>query len=910
MNLRKFLFLLSIAVTITHFSAFAQRERDSIPLSIIIAKTSKLTNDHPTEKVYLHFDKPYYAIHDTIWFKAYVTIDLHQLSSLSKILYVDMISEQHQLIDELKLKLVNGTADCYIPLSPDFIKRGNYHIRAYTRWMRNSDQAYFFNRTISIGSTDQDQVLPHISFKNTITEKNAKIGASIVYKDQDGKPYANKKVSWKATNDDGTISKGKGETNENGILTINFSSDKPAELTASSLTTELAIQEKSVVTKTFPIELNPAGIDVQFFPEGGTLINGIRSRVAFKALKPDGLGIEAKGTVTDNAGTVVAEFASQHLGMGVFAITPELNKTYKAAITFSDGSKNTFDLPNVREEGINLSVNNNSPDSVSIKVTANDGFFQKNQNKTFYVIGQSGGVVCYAAQTVLKSTTYSAAIPKSKFPTGITQFTILSSKGSPQSERVTFIQNHDQLDLSLKSGLGTYSRRQKVKMLVSAKNKTLPSEGNFSVSVVNEDIVPADDNDGPSILSDLLLTSDLRGYIEKPNYYFNHPDDKSNADLDVLMLTQGYRRFTYKNVIADKNPPITFLPEQGIDISGTLRNNTGLPVPKGNVRMFIPDKGYSTQTVTDANGNYRFSNVIVSDSSKVTVNARDNANGSTLMLSVDGIITPPTTLFVNPAGAITNIDSTLRPYLQNNKKQFNTVHNLKEVVIKATNIVKKASHSDYSTLSGLSMDADHTINGEQFKGCPVFASCLGSAALGVTYDNNNFYVTRDYSGGNRTPMAIYVNGMNVDYSYLMNLDANMVESVEVFFKDGLSSINRTTGTNGVLEVNMKKIPKGEKISKEQLADLLPKNNVVEFIPGGYNITRVFYSPKYDNPAANNSSVDYRSTIYWNPTILTDKNGNASFDFFNSDSAGTYKAIIEGIDKDGNIGRYVYHYKVQ
>jgi hypothetical protein len=908
MNLRKFLFLLLLAVTITHFSAFAQR--DSIPLTTIIAKVSKLTNDHPTEKVYLHFDKPYYAIHDTIWFKAYVTIDLHQLSTLSKILYVDMINEQNQLIDEEKLKLVNGTADCYIPLSPDFVKRGNYHIRAYTRWMRNSDQAYFFNRTISIGSTDQDQVLPHISFKNTITEKTAKIGAAIVYKDQDGKPYANKKVSWKAVNDDGTISKGKGETNENGILNISFSSDKPAELASSSLTTDLAIQEKNIVTKSFPIELTPAGIDVQFFPEGGVLINGIRSRVAFKALKPDGLGIEAKGTVTDNTGTVVAEFASQHLGMGVFAITPQTDKTYKATLTFSDGSKNTFDLPNVRDEGINLSVNNSNPDSISIKVAANEGFFQKNQNKTFYVIGQSSGVVCYAAQTVLNNTTYSATIPKSKLPTGIAQFTILSSKGSPQSERVTFVQNHDQLNLSLKSDLGTYSRRQKVKMMVSAKSKTLPSEGHFSVAVVNQDIVPADDNDGPTILSDLLLTSDLKGYIEKPNYYFNHADDKTNADLDVLMLTQGYRRFTYRNVIADKNPPITFLPEQGIEISGTLRTNTGIPVAKGNVRMFIPDKGYSTQTVTDANGNFRFSNVIVADSSKVTVNARDNANGSTLMLNIDGITAPPSTLYINPVGAITNIDSTLRPYLQNNKKQFNTIHNLKEVVIKATNIVKKPSHADYPTLTGLSMDPDHTIKGEQFKGCPVFTSCLMSAAMGVAYENNNFYVQRDYSAGNRTPMAIYVNGMNVDYTYLMNLDANMVESVEVFAKDGVSSINQTTGTNGVLVVNMKKIPKGEKISKEQLADLLPKNNVVEFAPGGYNITRIFYSPKYDNPNTNNSSVDYRSTIYWNPTIITDKNGNASFDFFNSDSAGTYRAIIEGIDKDGNIGRYVYHYKVQ
>src|SRR6202000_2156117 len=107
MNIRKFLFVLLIPVVFTHLSASAQR--DSIPLTTIIEKTSKLTNDHPTEKVYIHFDKPYYAVNDTIWFKAYVTIDLHQLTSLSKILYIDFINEG-QLAKELKLQMVKGTA--------------------------------------------------------------------------------------------------------------------------------------------------------------------------------------------------------------------------------------------------------------------------------------------------------------------------------------------------------------------------------------------------------------------------------------------------------------------------------------------------------------------------------------------------------------------------------------------------------------------------------------------------------------------------------------------------------------------------------------------------------------------------------------------------------------------------------
>jgi hypothetical protein len=274
------------------------------------------------------------------------------------------------------------------------------------------------------------------------------------------------------------------------------------------------------------------------------------------------------------------------------------------------------------------------------------------------------------------------------------------------------------------------------------------------------------------------------------------------------------------------------------------------------------------------------------------------------------MLAPPSTQYINPIGGIANIDSALRPYLQNSKRQLTSMHTIKEVVIKSTVTAKKASHSDYPTLNALPMDADHTISGDRFKDCNFMVDCLIATGLGITFDNNNFYVTRDYIGGKKTPMAIYVNGMSVDVNYLINVDTKMIESVEIFNSDGLSSINRTTGTKGILVINTKKIPKGEKISKEQLLDMLPKNNVIEFIPGGYNTTRIFYSPKYDNPAGSSIGVDLRSTIYWNPAVITDKTGNTSVEFFNADGTGTYKAIIEGIDKDGNIGRFVYRYKVQ
>jgi hypothetical protein len=153
--------------------------------------------------------------------------------------------------------------------------------------------------------------------------------------------------------------------------------------------------------------------------------------------------------------------------------------------------------------------------------------------------------------------------------------------------------------------------------------------------------------------------------------------------------------------------------------------------------------------------------------------------------------------------------------------------------------------------------------------------------------------------------------MAVDMNYLQSVSTSDVESVEVFMSDGLSGINKMNNTNGVVVVNAK-VVKHVQMSKEEIkALLMPQNSAVSTIFRGYTQARVFYSPKYE-PGKTYSSMgsDLRSTIYWNPKIVTDKNGNATFEFYNADAKGSYRAIIEGFDSNGNIGRYVYHYKVQ
>ncbi len=905
MNLRKLIFVLSILTTVTCLHTLAQT--DTVSLKTIITKTAKLANERPPEKVYLQMDKPYYAVGDTIWFKAYLTIGAHQPSDLSKVIYIDIISSQDTVVQSLKIPADNGVGYGNIALTQALYKQGNYHISAYTNWMRNFDPAYFFNKTFAVGNPVDNLVFTHVSFKND----NGKINAHILYKDQFGNPYTNKKVSWKIETGDDKAIKGKETTDQNGILNLNIVTNKSPVTASNWLFTAIDLGNRKTVTNSFPLKTAVAIPDVQFFPEGGNLINTVPCRVAFKAIKPDGLGADVKGTITDNDGKSVAEFKSQHLGMGSFVMVPESGKTYKANVVYADGVQGSYELPKVQQRNISLAVYNINVDSVNIRITTNSDFYQQNQNKVFYIMAQSGGYVYYAAQTILRSQFYSAPIPKSKFPTGIVQFTLFAANGEALSERIIFIQRNDMLNLSLNAGRATFAPRQKVKMMVTAKNNTLPVEAGLSVAVINEAKIPFDENTETTILTSLLLSADLKGYIEKPNYYFNHPNDKTAADLDLLMMTQGYRRFLYKDIIANKLPPVYFLPEQGIEVTGTLRNQTGMPISKGSVRLLIHDKNYSTQTVTDMSGNFKFTKLMFPDSAKVTLNARNNVNANNLMIMLNSSTLQGISPNINAPDELLNIDSAIAPYLKNTKMQYNSSHMLREVQIKAVKYVKKPSHSDFPELAGLGMEADHTISGDRLKDCPNFASCIETMSMGLTYDTDNLYVTRDYNAGKKMPVQIYFNGMPVDFTYLNSVNAAQVESVEIFTSDGLSGINRRNNTNGVLVINSKVAPKGTKITQQQLQELFPPKYLLSFTPKGYDMPRQFYSPKYTGPAGVLQNADLRTTIYWNPKVTTDKiTGTTALEYFNADGKGTYRAVVEGMDADGNIGRFVYRYKVE
>jgi len=773
---------------------------------------TSLNVKYTVEKTYLQFDKPYYAIGDTIYFKAYVTLGAeNKLSALSGILYAELINPDNKIARSLKLQITAGTASGDFILA-DSLKSGNYRVRAYTNWMRNEDYAALFEKIVAVG--------------NISPKRTPESGESVKAKNK-------------------TLTK---QTNK---------------------------------------------IDIQFLPEGGSLVAGNYSKIAFKATGPDGLGKAIKGTVTDDAGEEITSFESSHAGMGSFALVPKAGKTYKANITFADGTTTVLDLPKAEATGYTLSLNNTNSDTLRIRIAGGGN----SPMQKVRLAAQACDKVYYAVENNSDNKYFSAAIPKKKFPTGIIQFTLLSPTGEPLNERLAFIENHYETTLGIKSDKQNYSSRQKVNIQLNAKNGAKPSTGSYSVAVTDEDKVPVDSLNETTILTSLLLTSDLKGIVEQPNYYFNNPTEKTRADLDNLLLTQGYRHFSWKQ-LADTTQP-KFQPEKSIIISGTVKRNNK-PVPGAQVKLFSKAGGmFMLDTVTDVNGKFAFKDLIFADSTKFVVQSKVKKGQDDVTLELDTARAPQLEIkrVANGNETLQNIELTTylaseKQFYEEQKKYGINQHSilLKEVKVEAKKDPPLIPHSQNLNGPG---NADYILTAKDIEKmiCGRLVDCL-DGVYGLSF-------TRGLPNG-----ALVVDGNFVDKDVFNDLHQDDIEGIEIItFHSQYRAIYGSRMAAGGLIITTKRASKLKEYYRYA-------PGVITYMPKGFYKAREFYSPQYDNPHTNQKMADLRSTIYWNPNIITDKDGKASFSYFNADGKGTYRVVIEGIDADGNLRRQMYRYKVE
>ena len=881
---------------------------DDEPVKKILDQLEKYRSEYPQEKVHIHLDKPYYAIGDNIWFKAYVvTAEKNQLSNLSKILYVELINEKDSVKQSVMLNLKAGLASGDFRLT-DSLREGNYRIRAFTTWMRNFGNEYYFDKTISIGNSVSNNIYTEAKYTFTqVGANNHRVVADIKYTYLDDVPVSKKEVNYDIQLNFRSVAKGKGFTDDNGNLKITFTNNQPFILKTGKIYTTIKLNESSV-SKIIPIKATSNNVDVKFFPESGDMVAGLRTKVAFKAIGNDGLSVPTSGFIADNGEGKVTDFKTEHAGMGTFSILPEPGKTYTAHVKFDDGSEKSYPLPRVLPQGYLLSINNLNADKLIIKVQASESVMADSE---ITLVAQANGSAIYVSKSKFNSRTLTAEIPKSRFPTGIVQFTLFSQDNDPLAERLVFVNSADELNLAIKSDKAVYAKREKVKIAVEVKDQTgKPVIGSFSMAVTDESKAPFDEDKETSILSNLLLTSDLKGYVEQPNYYFSNINLDKIKQLDNLMLTQGWRRFAWKNILANNFTNLSFQPETTVQISGSVRSINDKPVIGGKVTL-ISSAGdvFMLDTLTDGNGRFNFPNLYFNDSTKFVIQARNAKGKKNVSIELDRMAAQLVTKNKNEAEIEVNVNKTLDVYLKNSRNQFdylvkNGFANRSIMLAEVKIVEKKKLAKNSSNLNGAG-NADYVVTSDQLKYCLRLTQCLQSLVPGVIVQNGIAYSTRSmYSSfSGLVPMQLIIDGMYVDPTFLDNVNPVDIDAIEVLKSGGNTAIYGIRGGGGVLIITTKRGERNLNYSRYA-------TGIANYNPKGYYKAREFYSPNYANPNEKPGLKDLRTTIYWNPNVVTDLLGKASVEFYNADGPGSYRAIIEGLNAEGKLGRSIYRYTVK
>lgn len=611
-----------------------------MPIDTVVNNLKTYSKFTKPEKVHLHFDKPFYAPGDTIWFEGYVVNALQNIpSDRSKILYVDLIAAGGSIQKSLQLPLNVGFAAGELAVD-DNLPVGNYRIRAYTKWMLNWGPDYFFQKDISI---------------------------------------------------------------------ISAVSSKGVALKSGSHRTQA----------------RPAGIqyDIQLFPESGNLVNGIQSAVAFKVVSDLGYGVSVKGTLVDQDNNEILNFKSRHAGMGSFTFMPVSGKSYTALVELPDGQKQKVLLPKAQPSGYVITSDNSNPDSLTITLFATPDLLNKQE---LILLPISNGVPLFVFRTKFPDKRINITAPRNKLPPGILQLTLFNAAGTPTAERLVFNNYVKKISLNTSDIRPSYTKREKTQLsLIATDYNGLPLIGSFSMSVTNEDQVLQNEEQEMSIFSDLLLKSDLKGFVETPNYYFVNPSPLKDRDLDILMLTQGWTRYAWTDITTGKFPAIQYQPDEDFTISGKVLGAKNQPVANAKVSLITEKLGGGIMdTVTDLGGGFSFKIPEQQIFNKFMLQVAQQKEQNSF-IKLDTFHPLPAEPFKVPADSIRDAAQSMNTNsAAGGKSLFNKSTKLKEVIIKDYTHKNKLEDSHSANLNGAG-NADIVLTSKDLENC-IDLSCLTS----------------------------------------------------------------------------------------------------------------------------------------------------------------------------------------
>ena len=693
-----------------------------------------------------------------------------------------------------------------------------------------------------------------------------------------------------------------------------------------------------------------------FFPEGGNLIQGIPSRIAFEATDEIGNPIDIKGVALDNENRELSRFSTLHEGRGVFTYTPAGGDNRKdiAEVEYS-GKKYRFNLPSAMPQGIAMEVDNLSqPDSIGITL-------RKNSRTSFGTLGlvvlTGGALQSYACINFTdEKNEICFAIDKTEIPTGVSQIVLFNNRGEILCDRLAFTGKNDFGDIKVKPNKPSYKPFELVEMEFSVTDRQAnPINAPFSLSV-RDGANEVENNH--NILTDLLLMSEIKGYVRNPSYYFEADDETHRRALDVLLMVQGWRRYSWKQMTGLEPFEQKYRAEQGIETNGTIVSypnpffsNKQVPKPKVDVELLLLKRGktgeddeaggiFFNKFVTDSKGRFSF----VSDVAgkwNMTLKTSEKGKEKGYMILLDRVFSPKpkryqyVDLQVSIAEKNTKIladnEETSGDAEEDNEPASlayqdslaklridEKTHLLKEVTIKAKknyreqeiffNRSTSLAYYDIATEFDNIYDKGNNIGNYIEK---VLLNIMnqdftrganGGADGGTNEGTNGGEDNLQYKGG-KPLFVINYNKPGTDDCPVINVSAiksiYISESLSAFCqykeikKDGPSCHDLFPKSYSCV-VFIETYPEGE------IPAAAAKGVRKTWLEGYSEVKKEFYSPDY---SVLPPEPDYRRTLYWNPSVTTDETGRAKIRFYNNSNCKNFSISAETATSQGMIGVY-------
>ena len=638
---------------------------------------------------------------------------------------------------------------------------------------------------------------------------------------------------------------------------------------------------------------------LQFFPEGGDLVQDVNSRVAFKSTDAKGMPVNISGVITDNGAKKIVSFASVHDGMGSFELRPQAGIVYKAEWKDNAGKLHETLLPAAKQNGVVMEVNNNSN---QIEFTIRRSAKAPLPYPYVYVIAQLNQQLLYRARVNLaKSETASGIIPSENFPAGIVQITVFTPDEKPVAERITFInQSASSFITDLNAALKDMGKRKKNVIQIDVPD-TIAT--NLSVAVTDVDLDPV--QKGENIVSNILLTSDIKGYVHNPGYYFSGDADSVQDHLDLVMMTNGWRRFNWDNVLTNRLPKILYSPDNYLSIEGQVSGLTKILLANKEINAVIELKDKKREflnTPVSVNGHFIFPEMIFYDTARFfyqfnndknkTLTSRGIFEIKSNLLRSNLTLQPDSFLLLSVTKPDTIVQAkNIEIYKEQlSDLELQKVKTLKEVIITGKKKSKQEIMDEQYT-SGLFSGGDSKIflpeDDPAFLSSQTLLHYLQGRVAGLQVSPGGAESSITWRGSKTN---LFINEITTDASAIENIPMSDVAMVKIFSPPFFGAFGG--GGGGAIAVYLKKGAAANQTSKGLDYANIP----------GYAPIKEFYSPDYSKTDQINNN-DYRKTLYWNPYVITDKTHRRIFlSFYNNEITKKMKVINEGCNEDGKLTR--------